>query len=173
MKSFDRMERIRNGRRSGRRFWRDAGQRQKSEPRNTQNTRTLMKTLDWMDRIRNGRRSVWRFWRVEYHSGIWEYVGQFATQAAHDLLQAAQSDALLTQLQPVQRRGTQPDFFGEHGVGQISALAAQELAQLLFQNLFQQSQYLAVPYPICGINSFENPSFLLAYRPRNPMLFPI
>ncbi len=47
---------------------------------------------------------------------IWKDVGQFATEAAHDLLKAAQSDALLTQLQPVQRRGTKPDPFGEHGV---------------------------------------------------------
>jgi hypothetical protein len=51
------------------------------------------------------------------------------------------------------------NLFSENGlriweyVGQFATEAAQEFAQLLFQSRFHQSQFLAIPYPICGINS--------------------
>lgn len=59
-------------------------------------------------------------------------VSQPAFQARHDLLKAAQGDALLALLQPVQGGSGKANFFGKLGKGQVATLLTQKHRQLLF-----------------------------------------
>ena len=62
-----------------------------------------------------------------------ENVGEAALQPAHDLLQAAQRDALRALLQPVKSRGREAELSGKLGIGHLPAPGAQESSELGFQ----------------------------------------
>jgi len=60
-------------------------------------------------------------------------LAEAAFQPPHNLLETAQSDALRTLLQSVQRRGREAELFGKLGVGHLPAAGAQESSELSFQ----------------------------------------
>ena len=60
-------------------------------------------------------------------------VAQTAFEAAHELLQAAQGDALPALLEPVQGRGREAELFGKPGEGHPAAPGAEEIAELGLQ----------------------------------------
>ena len=64
-----------------------------------------------------------------------ENIRQTAFQTLHDLLEAAQRNALLALLQPVQRRGGQTELFGKLGKRHVAALLAQKRRELFFQSV--------------------------------------
>ena len=64
-----------------------------------------------------------------------ENVRQTAFQTLHDLLKAAQCNALLALLQAMERRGGEPELFGELGKSHITAFLAKKRSELLFQSV--------------------------------------
>ena len=54
-------------------------------------------------------------------------------EAAHDLLQAAEGDALRALFEAVQGRGREAELFGKLGEGHLPAPGAEEFAELRFQ----------------------------------------
>ena len=67
-------------------------------------------------------------------------VSETAFQAAHDLAEAAEGDALVGALQAVERGGRQAELFGKLGVGHFAALDAEKFAELAFQGSGHASQ---------------------------------
>ena len=61
-----------------------------------------------------------------------ENLGEAAPEPAHDLLQAAQGDALGALFEAVQGRGRQAELPGELGVSHLPAPGAQKFAELVF-----------------------------------------
>jgi hypothetical protein len=66
---------------------------------------------------------------------LMENVRQTAFQTLHDLLKAAQRDALLALLQAMKRRGGQPELFGKLGKSHIAAFLAEKRSKLSFQSV--------------------------------------
>ena len=64
---------------------------------------------------------------------VGENVREAALQPAQDLAQAAQGDALVAALQPVQGGRRHTELLGKLGVGLLSAAGAEESAELLLQ----------------------------------------
>ena len=64
-----------------------------------------------------------------------EDVRQPAFQTLHDLLEAAERDALLALFQTMNRRGRQSEFFGKLGKRHIAAFFAEKRRELFFQSV--------------------------------------
>lgn len=64
---------------------------------------------------------------------IGENIGEAALEAAHDLLQAAEGDALGALFEAVEGRGREAELAGKLGVGHLAAAGAEEFSELSFQ----------------------------------------
>jgi hypothetical protein len=62
-------------------------------------------------------------------------VRQAAFQTLHDLLEAAQRNALLALLQTMNRRGGQSELFGKLGKSHVTAFLAKKRSKLFFQSV--------------------------------------
>ena len=62
-------------------------------------------------------------------------VRQAAFQTLHDLLEAAQRNALLALLQTMKRRGGKSELFGKLGKSHVTALPAKKRSKLFFQSV--------------------------------------
>ena len=64
-----------------------------------------------------------------------ENIRQTAFQTLHDLLKAAQRNALLALLQTMKRGSGQPELFGKLGKSHLAAFLAQKRRELFFQSV--------------------------------------
>ncbi len=69
-----------------------------------------------------------------------EDVGELAVQAAHDLLEPSQRDALLALLKPVQGRNRQTQFPGKLGKSLFTAPFAKERTELFFERFWHRAK---------------------------------
>ncbi len=78
--------------------------------------------------------------RAAAGSAFGKDVAHRAFQAAHDLLEAAEGDALGTLFETVEGRGREAELFGELGVGHLAAARAQESSELSFQFCWHETE---------------------------------
>jgi hypothetical protein len=75
-----------------------------------------------------------------------ENVRQTAFQTLHDLLKAAQRNALLALLQTMKRRGGKTELFRKLGKSHITAFLAKKRSELFFQSVTHPAMLANNPF---------------------------